>query len=164
MKILIQFLFLFFSALSFGQSQELTKIFLIRHTETVDDGTRDSNLSKKGEERALKWAEVLGSEKIDNVYSTDLKRTQALARIIADSQGIEKIISYKRDLDIDKFLNEINGKSVVVSGHSNTTPFFVNKLIGEEKYQQIEDTDYGNLYVVTFLSKEKVSVTLLYID
>lgn len=106
---------------------------MIRHTETIDDGTRNPDLSIKGQERAIKWAEVLGSEKIDKVYSSDLKRTQALTRIVADSQGIAKIISYKRDLDIDKYLNEINGKIVVVSGHSNTTPLLVNKLIGVEK-------------------------------
>lgn len=161
---LLQFPFLIFLLLSFGQSQELTKIFLIRHTETLEDGTRNPDLSLKGKERAIKWADVLGSEKIDKVYSTDLKRTQALARIIADSQGIEKVISYERDLEVKKFVKEIYGKTVVVSGHSNTTPFLVNKLIGEEKYQQIEDSEYGNLYVVTFLSKDKVSVTLLNIN
>jgi len=142
----------------------VTKIFFIRHTETVDDGTRDPDLSEKGIERANKWAAVFQSEKIELVYSTDLKRTQALARIIANSQGIERIISYKRDLDVEEFLNEIKGQTVVVSGHSNTTPIFVNKLIREEKFQQINDVDYGNLFIVTFFSKEKASVTLIKVD
>ena len=156
--------FLLFSILSFAQDQEVTKIFLIRHSETIDDGTRDPELSEKGIERAKKWTDVLQSEKIDKVYSTDLKRTKALARTIANSQGIEGIISYKRDLDMEVFLKEIKGKTVVVSGHSNTTPFFVNKLIGVEKFQQIDDGNYGSLYIVTYFSKEKVSVTLLKID
>lgn len=162
--ILALLLLLLLSNFSFGQENGVTKIFLIRHSETIDDGTRDPELSEKGIERAKKWAIILQKEKIEKVYSTDLKRTQALARIIADSQGIERIISYKRDLDVDFFLNEIKGQTVVVSGHSNTTPFFVNKLIGQEKFQQIEDTDYGNLFIVTYYSKEKVTVTLLKID
>ena len=46
----------------------------------------------------------------------------------------------------------------MVSGHSNTTPFLVNKIIEKEKYQQIEDTDYGSLFIVTYYSKEKVTL------
>lgn len=162
--ILVLFLLLLLSDFSFGQENEMTKIFLIRHTETLDDGTRDPDLSEKGIERANKWAAVLRSEKIEKVFSTDLKRTQALARIIANSQGIERIISYKRDLDIEEFLHDIKGQTVVVSGHSNTTPFIVNKLIGKEKFQQIDDVDYGNLFIVTLFSKEKASVTLIKIN
>lgn len=162
-KVITVFLLLI-SILSFGQEHEVTKIFLIRHTETVDDGTRDPDLSEKGIKRAEKWAAVLGQEKIDLVYSTDLKRTQALARIIADSQGIENINTYKRDIDIEAFLKEIKGKTVVVSGHSNTTPFIVNKLIGVEKYRQIEDADYGSLFIVAYYSKSNVSDILLKVD
>jgi len=149
---------------SFGQEREVTKIFLIRHTETLDDGTHDPVLSEKGMERANKWAAILGQEKIDLVYSTDLKRTQALARIIANSQGIEKINSYQRNIDVETFLKEIKGKTVMVSGHSNTTPFLVNKLIEEEKYRQIEDTEYGSLFIVTFYSKSKVTDILLKVN
>jgi len=164
MKIILLVLFLITFNSIFGQEKEVTKIFLIRHTETLDDGTRDPVLSEKGIERANKWAAVLQKEKIDAVYATDLKRTQTLARIIADYQGIEEINSYKRDLDIEEFLKEIKGKTIVVSGHSNTTPFFVNKLIGEEKYRQIEDTDYSNFFIITYYSKEKVTDVLLKIN
>jgi len=164
MKKIILVLFLLTINSSFGQETEVTKIFLIRHTETLDDGTRDPVLSEKGIERANKWAEVLGQEKIDLVYATDLKRTQALARIIANSQGIEKIITYQRDIDIETFLKVIKGKTVMVSGHSNTTPFIVNKIIREEKYQQIEDADYGNLFIVNYFSKEKVTDILLKVN
>jgi len=129
MKKIILVLFLLTINSSFGQETEVTKIFLIRHTETLDGGTRDPVLSEKGIERANKWAEVLGQEQIDLVYSTDLKRTQALARIIANSQGIERIYSYQRNIDVETFLKEIKGKVVLVSGHSNTTPFLVNKFI-----------------------------------
>ena len=129
MKKIILVLFLLTINSSFGQEMEVTKIFLIRHTETLDGGTRDPVLSEKGIERANKWAEVLGQEKIDLVYSTDLKRTQALARIIANSQGIERIYSYQRNIDVETFLKEIKGKVVLVSGHSDTTPFLVNKFI-----------------------------------
>ena len=164
MKKIILALFLVLTNFIFSQNNEVTTIFLIRHTETIDDGTRDPDLSEKGIERANKWAEVLGQEKIDLVYSTDLKRTHALARIIANSQGIERIYSYQRDIDVETFLNVIKGKTAMVSGHSNTTPFFVNKIIGKEKYRQIKDTEYGSLFIVTFYSKSKVTDILLKVN
>jgi len=162
--ILVLLLLLLLSDFSFGQENEVTKIFLLRHTETIDDGTRDPELSEKGIERAKKWVAVLRNEKIDKVYSTDLKRTQSLARIIANSQDVEKINSYERDMDVKRFLKEIKGKTIVVTGHSNTTPFFVNKIIREEKYQQIEDADYRSLFIVTCFSKEKATAILLKVN
>ena len=41
-----------------------------------------------------------------------------------------------------------NGKTVLVVGHSNTTPEFVNALIKNDFYDQIEDNNNGNLYYV----------------
>lgn len=162
--IIILIIFLLTINSGFGQENKLTKIFLIRHTETLDDGTRDPKLSNKGIERAKKWAAVLQSEKIDKVYSTNLKRTQALAGTIANSQGIDEVITYERDMDMATFLKEIEGKTVVISGHSNTTPFLVNKLIGKEKYEQIDDADYESLFIVNYYSKSNVSDILLKID
>ena len=36
----------------------------------------------------------------------------------------------------------------MVVGHSNTTPAFVNEILGEPKYDDIDDALYGFLYVV----------------
>ncbi|MBT8290569.1 MAG: histidine phosphatase family protein, partial [Muriicola sp.] len=40
------------------------------------------------------------------------------------------------------------GNNVLVVGHSNTTPDFVNKMIGEEKYPPMDDSDNGSLFIV----------------
>jgi hypothetical protein len=37
----------------------------------------------------------------------------------------------------------------LVVGHSNTISDFVNKLINQNVYAAIEDTTFGNLYIVT---------------
>ena len=55
------------------------------------------------------------------------------------------------------------GKTVLVVGHSNTTPQFVNKIIGEEKYPNMDDTDNGSLYIVTVVGN-KAKVQVLTID
>ena len=40
-------------------------------------------------------------------------------------------------------------KKVLIIGHSNTTPNFVNQIINQKIYADIEDTNFGNLYIVT---------------
>lgn len=47
------------------------------------------------------------------------------------------------------------GKTVLIVGHSNTTPKFVNDLLGEVKYQDIADNNNANLYKVTITNDGK---------
>ena len=48
-------------------------------------------------------------------------------------------------------------------GHSDTTPEFVNAILGKQEYPQIEDSNNGNLYIVSLINSE-VSVELKHID
>ena len=45
-----------------------------------------------------------------------------------------------------------NGKRVLISGHSNTTPTMVNKLIGKSKYSDMSDSDNKSLFIVNILN------------
>lgn len=170
MKKIFLIVLIFVTTICFSQEKKATKIFLIRHTETEDDGTkepnRDPGLSEKGKERVKKWATILQPENITMVYSTNYIRTLALAKIIANTNDIASITPYVRNIydNLDDFLEKVKGESVVVIGHTNTNPFFVNALIGEQKFQRIDDSNYGSLFIVTYYSKEKASVTLLKID
>ena len=56
------------------------------------------------------------------------------------------------------FQQETKGKTVLVVGHSNTTPAFVNKILAEEKYKDIDDNNNANLYIVTISGDEKTSI------
>ena len=55
------------------------------------------------------------------------------------------------------FQKETKGKSVLVVGHSNTTPFFVNEILGEKKYKDMSDSDNASLYIVTITGDKKTS-------
>ena len=55
------------------------------------------------------------------------------------------------------------GKTVLVVGHSNTTPQFVNAILGVDRYSDIQDNNNANLYIVTRI-KEETSSVLLKID
>ena len=66
-------------------------------------------------------------------------------------------------MNIENFKKDTNGKTVLIVGHSNTTPIFTNGLIGEKKYKMIDESNNANLYIVT-ISKDSKTSTLLKVD
>jgi len=46
-------------------------------------------------------------------------------------------------------LLKMQGKTVVVAGHSNSTPMLVNLLLKENKYQNLDESVYDTYWVVT---------------
>ena len=134
---------------------ETTVYYLIRHAEK-DRSTlgQDPGLTKIGLERASNWAKIFTSIKFDQVYSTDYKRTQQTALPTASDKNLE-IQSYDPDNLYDKdFKRKTKGKTVLIVGHSNTTPALANTILGEQKYDQIDDKDNGKLFIVTLVNKE----------
>lgn len=57
-------------------------------------------------------------------------------------------------MDLKKLLAENKGKTILVVGHSNTIPKHINQLLDKEKYHEIDESEFGNLYVI----KEKDGV------
>ena len=142
------FLYLFLIVqLSFAQ-QKTTTIYLIRHAEKVDS-SKNPDLSSAGLERAAHWGKIFSDTPFDAVYSTDFKRTKQTAVPVAENKKLDIIIYDAKSIDFDTFKSENLGKTILVVGHSNTTPDFVNKLINQNVYATIEDTTFGNLYIVT---------------
>lgn len=132
---------------SFGQSTTTTYYF-IRHGEKVDD-SKDPDLSEKGFERAKMWNELFSEIKLDAIYSTDYQRTMQTVTPTATIQNINIIKYNPKTINIESFKNENLGKKILVVGHSNTIPNFVNQIINQKIYADIEDITFGNLYIVT---------------
>ena len=150
-----------------AQEEGSTTIYLIRHAEKdrSDKSNRNPHLTEKGNARALKWAEVLKNVSFDAVYSTDYHRTKETATPTLKQSNLKGLQMYDpRDLDIDTFLKENKGKTVLVVGHSNTTPYVTNDLLGKQLYKEIADTNNGNLYIVTISASGERSSQLLYIN
>lgn len=157
-----QFLFLFiftFTILTSCTSDETTTYYLIRHAEKdrTDKTNRNPNLNDKGLERAQKWAEYFDLIDLDAVYSTNYNRTMQTAKPTADSKYL-KIVNYDpRKMYDSIFQKNTKGKTVLVVGHSNTTPVFANKILGKKKYKWMKDDDNSSLYIVTISKTKKVS-------
>jgi len=157
-KFLLLFIFTFV-LLSSCKSDKTTTYYLIRHAEKdrTDTINRNPDLNKKGQERAKKWANYFKNIDLEAVYSTKYKRTMQTAKQSADSKGL-KIQNYAPKKMYDAvFQKETKGKKVLIVGHSNTTPVFVNKILGEEKYENMNDTDNASLYIVMITNNKKTS-------
>jgi len=132
-------------------SSDVTTYYFIRHAEKDRTKPTEDNphLTAKGHERAQNWDTVLQHIAFDAVYATDYYRTKETGQPIADRNKLD-IITYTTEHYFDEnFKAATKGKTVLVVGHSNTSPEFVNAILGTKKYDHMDDDNNGNLYIVT---------------
>ncbi len=124
-------------------------IYLVRHAERAEDGTNNPPLSKKGEMRAKMFAGMLHGENVTHVFSTPFIRTMDTAAPTAHEHGLEVEEYDPRDSQglVDR-LKTFSG-TILVTGHSNTTPGLVNLLVGSD-LENLDESVYNNIYIVTF--------------
>ena len=132
----------------------LTTYYFIRHAEKDRSNPEnvDPELTQKGLGRAMHWAEIIDDVAIDAIYSTDYERTQMTAAPIAVKKNLTVQIYDPGTIDIEQFKADNLNKNVFVVGHSNSTPDFVNKMIGQEKYEQLDDHQNGSLFIVEIVN------------
>lgn len=160
-----KYFFLFLVAIcsfSVFSQEKVTTYYLIRHAEKdrTNANNKNPNLTYKGTERAKKWAEVFSNVKLNAIYSTDFRRTKQTAKPTAESKKLPIYAFDTKAMYDAGFKYNTSGKSVLVVGHSNTTPQLANMILGEEKYKQIKDTNNGNLYIITIIDDKKSSTLL----
>jgi len=141
--------------------QKVSTFILVRHAEK--DFGDDPLLTPEGTARAEQLKEMLTRVDLDAVYSTDTKRTLATARPSAEYHGLD--IKYYNALELNllatKLRSKHRGETVLVVGHSNTTPALASILDREEEYPRFSELDYTNLYVVTIPVKGRTRVLKL---
>jgi len=129
----------------------VTTVILVRHAERASQED-DSPLSAAGVERAKELARVLAGVKIDAVYATQFQRTKNTAAPIAEALGLPVGIrntgpTYAADLAMH-IRSAHAGQTVLVVGHSNSTPE-VMRALGATDVPAIPETQYDNLFVLT---------------
>ena len=142
MKKLVVLLVILFCSLS-SFAQEVSTYYLVRHAEKDRSDKTNSNpeLTDLGHQRALRWSSVFENVTFDAVYSTNYLRTIATAKPTASAKGLEIQFYNPRELYSKDFQQETLGKTVLVVGHSNTTPQFVNAILGIDRYADIQDNN-----------------------
>lgn len=159
-KLVLIFSLLFISLASY--SQEVTTYYFIRHAEKlrVDKTDINPNLNYDGFKRAEAWRDVFSNIPFDAIYSTDYNRTKLTAKPTADSKNLSLHLYNPSDLYSKAFQNNTKGKTVLIVGHSNTTNVFANKVLGVERYDEINDNNNSNLYIVTVIDGKATSSLL----
>lgn len=141
---------------------QVSTFYFIRHAEKdrSDSENVDPELTQKGLGRAMHWAEILDNVALDAIYTTDYERTSMTAAPASVKQDIDVTYYNPGEVDIEQFKETHLGQNVLVVGHSNSTPDFVNKMLGEQKYENMEDTDNGSLFVVQIVGDKATDFRL----
>ena len=140
-----------------------TTIYLVRHAEKGDDGTRDPALTEAGIQRAAKLANLLKAKGVTQVYSTDYKRTRFTAAPTAKmvNTSVQIYDPRKPDEMATKAL-ALDGQTILIVGHSNSTPDLTNRILGKQAYSQLSEDEYDKIFVIRIVDEEKHTEIITY--
>ncbi len=139
---------------------------ILRHAEkdtTIAGSTMmvsDPPLTRNGENRALEIVEKFKKYKVNEIYSTNYKRTKSTVLPLANSLHLNLTTYDPRKLELLKtelLLDSNKRKNYLIVGHSNTSPKLVNLLINENRFKDLSEADYATYWIVT-IKRNKTSV------
>ncbi|HEX6160952.1 MAG TPA: phosphoglycerate mutase family protein [Thermoanaerobaculia bacterium] len=149
------FLFSLFTAAAL-HAGDATTILVVRHAEADQTPeVKDPALTEIGEKRAEALAEVAKDAGVRIVYTTQYRRTKDTAAPLRRTGDIplaevavarETIALQTAEL-AKKIIEQHKGETVLIVGHSNTVPLFVEALSGV-KVPAIAHAEHDRLYVV----------------
>jgi len=128
----------------------VVNFILIRHAEKSSDCS-DPVLTEEGKARAEKLAIMFSKIELDRVYSTNYNRTRQTVQPTADSHElpITSYGGYDQSEVIEDVLENLNEGTLLIVGHSNSTPGFLNILTGSTDYPAIQEEEFDNLFLVS---------------
>ena len=151
-----------FASFDLSAQHQVTTVILVRHAEKALDQGSDPELTAEGQVRAGQLDHMLKNMQIDAVYSTPFQRTKATVENVAKSHNLDIREYNPADLaDMVRIIRESEGKTLLISGHSNSTPALINMIVEEDKYSSFDESDYDNLYIVTLLDDHESHVLAL---
>jgi broad specificity phosphatase PhoE len=142
---------------AFAETEDsFTTIILVRHAEKSTTPKDDPILTDAGKTRAENLARMLRAAGVKAIYSTNYQRTRSTAEPLAKQLSITPVILDAKDSSLfSKTIREKNaGQTVLVVGHSNTIPEIIQGL-GGPAMEEIDETVYDNLFIVTMPKEGK---------
>ena len=123
-------------------------IYLVRHAEKVPDGSRDPELTEIGVQRSARLADWFGDKNIEDIWSSDYKRTRDTATPILAKLETDLVLYDPRNLpEITEKLLALQHTALVI-GHSNTTPQLARLLCNCE-IADMDETEHDRLIVIS---------------
>ena len=124
-------------------------VYVVRHAEAVQDGSRDPGLSPAGVARAEALRAALADAGIAAIYATPYKRTRRTAEPLAQALGID-VATYDPGDNaalVRKIIETPGDANVLVVGHSNTVPQIVEAL-GGRRLPDLAHAEHDPIFVV----------------
>ncbi|MER3430558.1 MAG: histidine phosphatase family protein [Blastocatellia bacterium] len=141
------------SLLMFSISAEAQKktFILVRHAEKSDEPESDPDLTDVGRERARRLSQIIGKFRPGAIYSTAFRRTRETAMPLAERRRLNiQTYDAKTPQDLVTAITKSEVKRFLIVGHSNTVPGLANLLIGKEIFKQLDEGEYGTIWVIRF--------------
>jgi broad specificity phosphatase PhoE len=152
LKVLLPLVIALTAAAPSSSSAPATVVILVRHAERAP-GSGDPPISETGQARARALADVGKVAGVQVIITTQFQRTKQTAAPLAESLGLT-MNTVGTQSDIAKHIAEVAaavrqhaGKTVLVVGHSNTSPAIVGAL-GGPKLADLCETEYDNLFTI----------------
>jgi phosphohistidine phosphatase SixA len=160
-QLLIFLLFCCFSGEAFGSdANDSYTIYLVRHAEKVQDGSRDPELTEIGRQRSAALADWFIDKDIEDIWTSDYKRTRDTAAPILSKLDIDLTLYDPRNLPqlTENLLAQQHNALIV--GHSNTTPQLA-RLLCKCEIADMDESEHNRLIIVSVKGDETEVRTLL---
>ena len=134
---------------------------LFRHAEKKTG--ENPTLTEQGTKRAKRIVNLVEGIQVNNIFSTDYPRTLETVAPLSKKRLIKPIIYDPTDLAA--FALELLDKDqgiYAISGHSNTTAVLANSICDCEDFSAIDESDYGNIFIVVVSKDDSKTYQLRY--
>jgi phosphohistidine phosphatase SixA len=150
-----------------ARAQQSRTIYLVRHADKVSDDT-DAPLSEAGRVRAACLANTLQDANIQQIFTSELQRTQQTAAPLAEKLRLKPTaIPLSKVDDLIKAVRSGKAANVLVVWHDATMAKIILALGGPEIIP-IGHMEYDRFFILTFTGESKESkpafVALRYCD
>ena len=135
-------------------AQNVRTIFLVRHADKVSDET-DAPLSDAGHRRAECLANTLADAHIEQIFTSDLQRTQQTAARLAEKLHLKPVaIPLSKVDDLIEAIRSEKAANVLVVWHDATLPKILRAL-GAPEITPIAHTEYDRFFILTLEGDNK---------
>lgn len=123
-------------------------LYLVRHAEKQQDGSRDPELTETGEQRSRELSSWFSDKNIDDIWSSDYKRTRDTAKPILTKLNIGLSIYDPGKLPELSAKLLRNQHTALIVGHSNTTPQLAS-LLCKCEIAEMDESEHDRLIVIS---------------
>jgi phosphohistidine phosphatase SixA len=136
-----------------AHAQSMRTIFFVRHADKVSEDT-DAPLSDAGRRRAECLANTLADAQIQQIFTSDLRRTQQTAAPLAEKLRLKPVaVPLSRPDELIEAVRSSKAANVLVVWHDATLPK-VMRALGAPTIAPIGHTEYDRFLILT-VSEDK---------